>query len=313
MTDILITEFMDTAAVDSLRSDFDVHYDPDLHEDAAGIADRLDSARALIVRNRTRVDAGLLAAGPRLVAVGRLGVGLDNIDLDACAARGVSVHPATGANVTAVAEYVIAATLIMLRGAYRATDRVLAGEWPRTALIGREASGKTLGIVGFGAIGRAVASRAAALGIRVAAFDPLLPVADPAWRSSEVRRFDDLHALLGKCDVVTLHVPLTDGTRHLLGKAEITAMKPGACIVNTARGGVVDETAMAQTLVSGKLGAAALDVFEDEPLPAYSRLEGIPNLYLTPHIAGLTEEANARTGELVASRIRRALESTSNP
>ena len=313
MTDILITEFMDTAAVDSLRSDFDVHYDPDLHEDAAGIADRLDSARALIVRNRTRVDAGLLAAGPRLVAVGRLGVGLDNIDLDACAARGVSVHPATGANVVAVAEYVIAATLMMLRGAYRATDRVLAGEWPRTALIGREASGKTLGIVGFGAIGRAVASRAAALGIRVAVFDPLLPAADPAWRSSEVRRFDDLHALLGKCDVVTLHVPLTDGTRHLLGKAEITAMKPGACIVNTARGGVVDETAMAQALVSGKLGAAALDVFEDEPLPAYSRLEGIPNLYLTPHIAGLTEEANARTGELVASRIRRALESTSNP
>ena len=313
MTDILITEFMDTAAVDSLRSDFDVHYDPDLHEDAAGIADRLDSARALIVRNRTRVDAGLLAAGPRLVAVGRLGVGLDNIDLDACAARGVSVHPATGANVVAVAEYVIAATLIMLRGAYRATGRVLAGEWPRTALIGREASGKTLGIVGFGAIGRAVASRAAALGIRVAEFDPLLPAADPAWRSSEGRRFDDLHALLGECDVVTLHVPLTDGTRHLLGEAEITAMKPGACVVNTARGGVVDETAMAQALVSGKLGAAALDVFEDEPLPAYSRLEGIPNLYLTPHIAGLTEEANARTGELVASRIRRALESTSNP
>ena len=313
MTDILITEFMDTAAVDSLRSDFDVHYDPDLHEDAAGIAGRLDSARALIVRNRTRVDAGLLAAGPRLVAVGRLGVGLDNIDLDACAAHGVSVHPATGANVTAVAEYVIAATLMMLRGAYRATDRVLAGEWPRTAHIGREASGKTLGIVGFGAIGRAVASRAAALGIRVAAFDPLLPAADPAWRSSEVRRSDDLHALLGKCDVVTLHVPLTGGTRHLLGEAEITAMKPGACIVNTARGGVVDETAMAQALVSGKLGAAALDVFEDEPLPAYSRLEGIPNLYLTPHIAGLTEEANARTGELVASRIRRALESTSNP
>ena len=312
MTDILITEFMDTAAVDSLRADFDVHYDPDLHEDAAGIAGRLDSARALIVRNRTRVDAGLLAAGPRLVAVGRLGVGLDNIDLDACAARGVSVHPATGANVTAVAEYVIAATLMMLRRAYRATGRVLAGEWPRTALIGREASGKTLGIVGFGAIGRAVAHRAVALEIRVAAFDPMLPAADPAWQASDVRRFDDLRALLGECDVVTLHVPLTDATRHLLGAAEIAAMKPGACIVNTARGGVLDETAMAQGLVSGKLGAAALDVFEDEPLPAHSRLEGVPNLFLTPHIAGLTGEANVRTGELVASRIRSALESTSN-
>jgi len=313
MADILITEFMDPPAVDSLRADFDVHYDSDLHEDTVGIAGRLGSARALIVRNRTRVDAGLLAAGSRLVAVGRLGVGLDNIDLDACAERGVSVYPATGANVIAVAEYVIAATLMMLRGAYRSTDRVLAGEWPRTALVGREASGRTLGIVGFGAIGRAVAQRAAALGVHVAAFDPLLPAADPAWQAPDVRRFDDLCALLGKCDVVTLHVPLTDATRHLLGAAEIAAMKPGACIVNTARGGVLDEAAMAQALVSGKLRAAALDVFEDEPLPAHSRLEGIPNLYLTPHIAGLTEEANARTGELIASRIRQALESTSSP
>ena len=307
MADILITEFMDARAVDSLRADFDVHYDSDLHADAAAIAARLGPARALIVRNRTRVDAALLAAGPRLVAVGRLGVGLDNIDLVACAERGVAVHPATGANVVAVAEYVIAAILMMLRGAFRATDRVLAGEWPRTALIGREASGKMLGIVGFGAIGRAVAERAAALGLEVAAFDPMLPRADPAWSTPGVRRFDNLPAMLGACDVVTLHVPLTDATRHLVGAAEIAAMKPGACIVNTARGGVLDETAMARALASGRLGAAALDVFEDEPLPAGSPLVGVPDLYLTPHIAGLTEEANARTGELVASRIRNAL------
>ena len=307
MADILITEFMDTRAVDSLRADFDVHYDPDLHQDAVGIASRLGSARALIVRNRTRVTADLLATGPRLVAVGRLGVGLDNIDLDACAARGVSVHPATGANVVAVAEYVIAAALMMLRGAYHATGQVLAGEWPRTSLIGREASGKTLGIVGFGAIGRAVAQRAAALGIHVGAFDPVLPPAHTAWSTPEVRRFDDLHAMLAASDVVSLHVPLTDATRHLVGAAEIAAMKPGACIVNTARGGVLDEAAMAQALASGRLGAAALDVFEAEPLPPDSLLAGVPNLYLTPHIAGLTEEANARTGELVASRIRNAL------
>ena len=311
MADIVITEFMDEGAVDSLRTGFDVHYDPDLHADAAGIAAAAGPARALIVRNRTRVDRALLAAGPRLVAVGRLGVGLDNIDLDACAERGVSVHPATGANVVAVAEYVIAAMLMMLRGAYHATGRVLAGEWPRTALIGREASGKTLGIVGFGAIGRAVAKRASALGVRVAAFDPVLPADDPAWSGTpEVRRFDDLHSMLGACDVVTLHVPLTDATRHLVGAAEIAAMRPGARIVNTARGGVLDETAMARALASGRLGAAALDVFEDEPLPAHSPLAGVPNLYLTPHIAGLTEEANARTGELVASRVREALEST---
>jgi len=309
MADILVTEFMDPRAVDSLRTEFDVHYDPDLHQDAAGIASRLASARALIVRNRTRVDRDLLTAGPRLVAVGRLGVGLDNIDLDACAERGVSVHPATGANVVAVAEYVIAAMLMMLRGAYRATDRVLAGEWPRTALIGREASGKTLGIVGFGAIGRAVARRATALGVGVAAYDPALAPGDPAWNAPGVRRFGDLAAMLAACDVVTLHVPLTGATRHLIGAAEIAVMKPGACIVNTARGGVLDEAALALALSSGRLGAAALDVFEDEPLPAHSRLAGTPNLYLTPHVAGLTEEANARTGELVAGLVRSALAS----
>ena len=309
MTDILVTEFMDARAVDSLRTGFDVHYDPDLHQDAAGIANRLGSARALIVRNRTRVGRDLLAAGPRLVAVGRLGVGLDNIDLDACAERGVSVHPATGANVVAVAEYVIAAMLIMLRGAYHATDRVLAGEWPRTELIGREASAKTLGIVGFGAIGRAVAERAAALGVDVAACDPVLAPDDPAWSTPGVRRFGGLAAMLAECDVVTLHVPLSGATRHLIGAAEIAAMKPGACIVNTARGGVLDEAAMGEALVSGRLGAAALDVFEDEPLPAHSRLAGTPNLYLTPHVAGLTEEANARTGELVARLVRSALAS----
>ena len=313
MTDILITEFMDTRAVDTLRAEFDVHHDSDLHADAAGIASRLGSARALIVRNRTRVDGGLLAAGPRLVAVGRLGVGLDNIDLDACAKRGVSVHPATGANVVAVAEYVIAAMLMMLRGAYRASGEVLAGDWPRTALIGREASGKTLGIVGFGAIGRAVAQRATALGVDVAAYDPVLPPDDPAWRAPGVRRFEDLDSMLGASDVVTLHVPLTGATRHLVGAAEIAGMKPGACIVNTARGGVLDEAAMAQALASGRLGAAALDVFEDEPLPAHSRLAGVPNLFLTPHIAGLTQEANARTGELIASRIREALAPTPDP
>ena len=309
MTDILVTEFMDARAVDSLRAGFEVHYDPGLHQDAAGIASRLGSARALIVRNRTRVGRDLLAAGPRLVAVGRLGVGLDNIDLDACAERGVSVHPATGANVVAVAEYVIAAMLMMLRGAYHATDRVLAGDWPRTDLIGREASGKTLGIVGFGAIGRAVAERATALEVDVAAYDPALAPGDPAWSAPRVRRFGDLAAMLAACDVVTLHVPLTGATRHLIGAAEIAAMKPGACIVNTARGGVLDEAAVAQALASGRLGAAALDVFEDEPLPARSRLAGIPNLYLTPHVAGLTVEANARTGDLVARLVRSALAS----
>ena len=314
MADILITEFMDLPAVESLRADFDVHYDPRLHADAAGIARLVAPARALIVRNRTRVDAGLLSAAPRLVAVGRLGVGLDNIDLDACAARAVAVHPATGANVVAVAEYVIAATLMMLRGAYHATGRVIAGEWPR------EAPGRARG-ERQGARHRRVRSdrsrsRGAgprALGMSPAAFDPVLPPHDPAWGAGAVRRCDDLHEMLGNSDVVTLHVPLTPETRHLVGAAEFAAMKLGACIVNTARGGVLDEAALAEALTSGRLGAAALDVVEEEPLPAHSLFADVPNLYLTPHIAGITVEANARTGALVASRIRNALDVLSAP
>ena len=216
MAKIIITEFMHLPAVDSLRLDFDVLYDPDLHGDRSAIVDRIADASALIVRNRTKVDEDLIHAGPDLVAVGRLGVGLDNIDLEACAKRGITVHPATGANVVAVAEYVIGAILVMLRGTFHASEQVLAGEWPRNTLVGREIAGKTLGIVGFGAIGRAVAARAAALGMTPAGFDSEIAADDPVWRESGIVRHASLAALLATSDVVTLHVPLTDTTRHLV-------------------------------------------------------------------------------------------------
>ncbi len=307
MSDILITEFMDEDAVASLRAEFDVHYAPDLHESPAEIAALAGSVRALIVRNRTRVDTPLLNAASRLVAIGRLGVGLDNIDTDACAERGISVYPATGANVVAVAEYVVAAVLIMLRGAFHAGDRMRAGRWPRNDLVGGEAKDKTLGIVGLGAIGRAVAERAAALRMKVVAFDPNLAPDDEAWQGAGVERLDPLSALLEVSDVISLHIPLTKATFHLIGAREMAAMKPGAYLINTARGGVVDEGALIRNLGSGQLGGATLDVFEDEPLTADSPLIEAPGLYLTPHIAGLTREANSRVGALVATRIRSAL------
>lgn len=307
MSDILITEFMDEDAVTSLRDGFDVHYAPDLHESPAEIAALSGSARALIVRNRTRVDTRLLDAALRLVAIGRLGVGLDNIDTDACAKRGISVYPATGANVVAVAEYVIAAILIMLRGAFHAGDRMRAGQWPRNELVGSEAGGKTLGIVGLGAIGRAVSERAKGLGMEVVAFDPFLAVDDETWQRARVRRMDPLSALLEVSDVTSLHIPLTEATRHLIGAHQVAAMKPGAYLINTARGGVIDENALIRGLTSGQIGGAALDVFEDEPLTADSPLIDAPGLYLTPHIAGLTREAGVRVGSLIATRIRNAL------
>lgn len=304
---VLISEFMDAPAVDALRQRFDVRYAPELVERREALLQAAGQADALIVRNRSQVDATLLAAAPRLRAVGRLGVGLDNIDLPGCAARGIQVVPATGANARAVAEYVIGTLLALLRGAYAASAEVAGGQWPRTALSqGLEAHGRTLGVVGFGGIGQLTARLAAGLGMRVAACDAALPADHPAWAEAGATRLE-LDDLLAQADAVTLHVPLTAGTRHLLDAARIARMRPGAVLINTSRGSIVDEAALAAALRGGHLGGAALDVFEQEPLPAGGPLTGAPNLILTPHIAGLTREANTRVSDMVAAGVTIAL------
>ncbi|WP_233237767.1 hydroxyacid dehydrogenase [Bordetella sp. LUAb4] len=304
---IVISEFMDSPAVDTLRADFDVQYEPDLVDRREDLLRAVQSADALIVRNRTRVDAPLLAAAPKLKAVGRLGVGLDNIDMPACAARHIDVFPATGANARSVAEYVIATVLLLLRGAYHASAQVAAGDWPRNALSnGREANQRVLGIVGYGGIGRLVARLARGLDMRVIASDPILTAEDPAWREGLADRAE-LDDLLRQADAVTLHIPLTDETRGLLNAERLAGMKDGAILINTARGGIIDEAALANALRSGKLAGAAIDVFDKEPLAAGSALADVPNLILTPHIAGLTEEANTRVSDMTAQRVAHAL------
>jgi (S)-sulfolactate dehydrogenase len=305
---IVICEFMDEPSVNVLRERFEVVYDPALVDRGAELHGHLADADALVVRNRTQVRGALLDAAPRLRVVGRLGVGLDNIDVPACQARAIEVIPATGANALAVAEYVITSCLLLLRGAWQSTAAVAAGEWPRTALSdGRECAGKTLGLVGFGGIGQLAARMAGALGMRAIAYDPLLPADAPAWRETGTARVS-LEELLAQADAVSLHVPLTDATRALLDAGRIAAMKPGAVLVNTARGGIVDETALAQALRGGHLGGAALDVFEHEPLAAGSPLAGAPNLILTPHIAGVTRESNQRVSSLIAERVAASLD-----
>jgi (S)-sulfolactate dehydrogenase len=306
---IVITEFMDEAAVAWLVSGFDVLYDKDLVDRPEDLQVELADADALIVRNRTAVDGTLLACAPRLRAVGRLGVGLDNIDGKACAARGIDVIPATGANALAVAEYVIATAMVLLRGAYLSTGDVASGHWPRGALShGRELSGKTLGLIGYGGIGRLTGKLARALGMRTIGFDPQVPATSPLWRDEATtpRPFADV---VSESDVITLHVPLTPATRHLIDAARIATMKPDAILINTARGGVVDEAAVAAALRAHRLGGAALDVFDNEPLGGGSPLAGCPNLVLTPHIAGVTRESNERVSALIAQKVARALTS----
>lgn len=306
MTEIVISEFMDEAAVDELRRDFSVTYDKTLVDRPEDLKVLAAGARALIVRNRTQVRGDLLAAGARLEAIGRLGVGLDNIDTEACKARGIAVLPATGANDIAVAEWAVTTIMVLLRGAYFASEAVAAGTWPRERLMGREVHGKVLGLVGFGAIARETAVRARALGMAIIAADPFVTPDDPAWSRIDARSVS-LDTLLAEADAVSLHIPLTAETRNLIDAGRLTAMKPDAVIVNAARGGVIDEAALAAALKAGTIAGAALDVFDVEPLKAGSPLAGCPNLILTPHIAGVTVESNVRVSSVTAANVRRIL------
>ncbi len=299
MADIVITEFMDAPAVARLGAAHDTIYDPTLVDRPDDLVAAVREARVLVVRNRTQVRGALLDAAGRLGCVGRLGVGLDNIDVQACRDRGIEVRPATGANDLSVAEYVMTTAGMLLRGAYAATADMVGGLWPRQRLIGRELSGRTMGLVGFGAIAREVASRARALGMVVIAHDPMLAPDDPAWALARRAALADL---LATADIVSLHVPLTPSTRRMLDRDRLALMKPDAILINAARGGVVDEAAMAAALRDGRLGGAALDVFETEPLSAAAgaMFAGIANLVLTPHIAGVTVESNTRVSEMIA-------------
>ncbi len=308
MADIVITEFMDDAVAAELAATHDVLYRKDLVDRPDDLVREAAQARALIVRNRTRVDAALLDKCPKLKVIGRLGVGLERIDLDACASRGVEVCPARGANAVSVAEYVIATMLMLLRGAYRSTHRVVAGEWPRNDLIGREAAGATMGLVGFGDIARHVAVRASALGMTLVACDPFVHEEDPAWRELRVESVP-LDRLLAESDVISLHIPFTPETAGLIDAAALGRMKPGAILINTTRGGIVVEDDLIAALKSCTLGGAAMDVFGEEPMSAESgaRYTDLPNLILTPHIAGVSIEGNRWISVLTVQNVLRVL------
>ena len=304
---ILITEMMDEAAVDTLARKFQVTYSPGLDGRRELALEEARTARALIVRNRTIVDAEMLGAAPGLECVGRLGVGLDNIDVEECAKRGVEVFPATGANDQSVAEYVLCAAMMLLRGAYGQGASVASGDWPRMQCVGRETAGKTLGVIGLGSTGRRTAELARVVGMQTVGFDPYLDSSADAWEQTERL---GLNQVLAVSDVITAHVPLTRDTMHLLDRKRLSAAKRGAILINAARGGVVDERAVVDLLKVGRLGGAALDVFETEPVTAASglRFSGLGNLLLTPHIAGVTKESNVRVSAMIAEKVIAHLE-----
>ena len=259
---------------------------------------------ALIVRGRTKVTAAVFAAAPQLKVVGRAGVGVDNIDLQAAAARAVTVVNAPVATTIAVAELTLALLLASVREIPRADAQAKAGKWIKKELEGTELHGKTLGIIGCGRIGRAVAVRGAAFGMRVLGFDNH-PAGDDLSRQSIIPAAMD--ELLAAADIISLHIPLTDSTRGLLDAAAFAKMKTGVRIICAARGGIIDESALLQALDAGKVASAALDVFSVEP-PGQTALVSHPRVIVTPHIGAQTVEAQARASEDIAVEVLAALD-----
>ncbi len=259
----------------------------------------------LVVRSETKVTAAVLEAGAKLRVVGRAGVGVDNVDVETATRRGVIVMNTPGGNTVSTAEHAFSLLLCAARKLPQADAMVRGGKWSRKEFQGVELCNKSLGIIGMGRIGSELSRRALAFGMRVLAFDPYLSATRA--RALQVELVDDLGELLAAADFITLHTPLTPETHHLLNAERLSQTKRGVRIINCARGGLIDEAALAEAMRSGQVAAAALDVFETEPLPADSPLRELPNLVLTPHLGASTAEAQESVGMEIAHSIRAAL------
>ena len=273
-------------------------------DDRPRLAELIGDYDAIVVRSATRVTADLLAAGGRLRVVARAGIGVDNVDVAAATERGILVINAPTANLISATEHTLGLLLALARNIPAADASVRAGEWDRKRFQGRELMGKTLGVVGLGRIGQAVAARARAFDMRVLAHDPYLDAAVARRLDIEMRPLDEL---LAESDAVTLHLPLSDGTRNLIDARRLARMKPGALLVNCARGGVVDDAALLAALEEGRLAGAALDVFAQEP-PTDLALAAHPRVVATPHIGAQTREAQERVATQTARMLLAALD-----
>jgi len=298
---VVVAEKISSSAIDLLREPRWTIVTPDQVE--GKLAAQLQSADALIVRSAVQVDADLLEHARKLRVIGRAGVGVDNIDLDAATRKGIAVMNTPGANAIAVAEHALALMLAMARHISRANELMHAGKWEKKSLQGTELRGKTLGIVGLGRIGMEVARRARAFGMEIVAHDPFVSTAVAKDQGIRLAKLEEVYAA---ADYLTLHVGLTPQTAGMINADSVKRMKRGVRLVNCARGELVDEAALAQAVKQGLVAGAALDVFTDEPLKN-SPLTAVENIILTPHIAGSTNEAQEAVGYQIAMQVKEYL------
>lgn len=303
---IVVSEFVPPSTLDYLTPLGTVVYEPGLVQDRQALAAGVARAHGLVVRNRTVVDSPLLAQASHLRVVGRLGAGLDNIDVVACRKRSIQVVYSPWGNAASVAEHTIALALALAKRLPAAGAMARGDRWDRGALLGTELWGKTWGIVGYGNVGRLVAAAARGLGMNCITHHPRkgddhpdLATAGVTWVTEE--------QLWAAAQIISIHLPLRPDTRHYVNTRRLERVQPGTLLINTSRGGVVDEAALLAALTSGRLAGAALDVREQEPPPRPDPLAAMDQVILTPHIAGLTESAQDRVGRQVAADVERVL------
>ena len=301
---VVVADEIAADAVARLRHCCDVRDATAVSREQLAVA--LGDADALVVRSSTIVDAALMSCAPRLQVIGRAGVGLDNIAVDAAAELGVAVVNSPGSNSVSVAEHTIALMLTAARNITTADESVAAGRWERSLFTGLELSGRRLAVIGLGHVGALVAQRATCFDMRVVGYDPLAQRGEHHPETMEWAQ--TLEEAATEADVISLHVPLTDETAHMVNTEFLARVRPGAILINTARGGLVDEPALLEALGDGRLAAAALDVFDGEPRPDPA-LVGHPRVIATPHIAASTIEAQVRAGVMVADEVLRVLAS----
>ena len=300
---ILITEFMEATSVEMLKKNFDVTVDKNLslnHNELKKIISNFD---ILIVRNKTQVNKEILKNASSLKFIGRLGVGLDNIDTEYCRNNNIHVQPATGMNADSVAEYVINSSLSLLKNVPLMHQETSLGNWPRTSISSRELNGKIFGLMGFGLIAKKVSTLAKIFNAHIIAYDPFI---DSSIASEFNIKLVDMHEIFEKADVISIHLPLTPTTKDLLNYDAFTKMKKQPIIINSSRGSIINEDDLLRSYDEKLISGFALDVYETEPAPKIflNSIKDNTNCILTPHIAGVTEESNIRVSDFIANSVK---------
>ena len=302
MTKILITEFINQNSLENLKKKFEIKYDEKIYENKLKLENIIHNYEGLIVRNKTQIDSNVLKNAKKLKFIGRLGVGLDNIDTEFCKNKNIHVQPATGMNADSVAEYVVSSSMSLIKKIPMFHNGTIKGEWPRTTIRSAEINQKFLGIIGYGTIGKKVAKFCSKNGLKILAYDPYINEINDKEIDAKLTNLNEIYE---KSDIISIHLPLTDETKNMINKSSFSKMKNNPIIINTSRGSIINENDLIDAYHEKIISGFALDVFENEPIESkfYNKIVPGMNCILTPHISGVTTESNIRVSNFIVKKI----------